>query len=759
MVSVDTSSPLSRTPELEPLGARIVRAALQRVTVGARAEAIPLVQPGAGYVSVKDALLVWLRIPDATLLDLGTLVQGTHGQRLMALRYILANQESWHARFAWKAPLQALPLDGDAHVARVEELFGTVKALRAELLSDVDAHAGLVSEFLGGNVVSCLTDGLDSPETMRFLLVMNEREELRTQVRAMVRARAGEMLRKDPVALDLLYLATVDLRTYPATTVSAGRLKYVIVADKGEMGVRAVREAVALGKIPVVCHSLQDDENALQVRLAHKHKGITVGLKGTFRETYANFVQIADRVIKTFQQRFGDHWRTELAQAAIYPGYGPLAENASAIRHFRNHGLVFVGPMQDVVENAGDKRTFRSIVQQLDPGAVTPGITLQSSNPAEILQRIEDAHRNGVFGFPGRLKAANGGGGRGQAIVPSVEALPAAITKVLGEIKTNGWDDGVMFEQNIPETVHLEVQVLRDRYGNTRHFSMRDCTEQRASQKIQEEAPPALLRDNPALQQRIQELAVGIADKVGYVGAGTIELMYKDGKVYFLEMNTRIQVEHPVTEEVHAIRRGDKLEPLNLVQWQMRIANGEPIDFAQDQLVRTHVGREFRINAESWKADLKDSRDGGLGLFLPNAGIFDVIKLPKPTAVRKALEKQGVRGIKDLKVRFDCGFERGDTLVNKDPTFGKLIISVAADADAYELLRLACVEVLEETHIEGRQVRPDGSVIDDTEFQTNIQDHIRILKSPLFKQHSQSKAPTRHVNWVVAALRANGKAR
>ena len=108
-----------------------------------------------------------------------------------------------------------------------------------------------------------------------------------------------------------------------------------------------------------------------------------------------------------------------------------------------------------------------------------------------------------------------------------------------------------MFEQNIPETIHLEVQVLRDRYGNARHFGMRDCSEQRASQKIQEEAPPALLRASPELQERVQQLAVRFADEVGYVGAGTIELMYKAGRYYFLEMNTRIQVEHPVTEEVH----------------------------------------------------------------------------------------------------------------------------------------------------------------------------------------------------------------
>ncbi|MFN7134849.1 MAG: biotin carboxylase N-terminal domain-containing protein, partial [Myxococcales bacterium] len=412
---------------------------------------------------------------------------------------------------------------------------------------------------------------------LRLLVLVHLDEGLRRALAERLRERAVRLLRTAPVALDLLYLATLDLGRLPATTVSAGRMKYVIVADKGEMGVRAVRECVALGLVPVVCHSLQDDENALQVRLARAHGGFTVGLVGSFRESYANYLQIAQQVRRVFQERFGDDWDEELARAALYPGYGPLAENASAIRHFRQNGLIFIGPMQDVVEEAGDKRTFRSIVQRLDPAAGTPGVTLESSDGEAVRAQIEAAHRAGAFRFPGRLKAANGGGGRGQAVVQSVEQLPQAITKVLGEIRSYGWDAGVMFEQNISQTVHLEVQVLRDRYGNARHFGMRDCTEQRASQKIQEEAPPALLRDRPELQARIQQLAVEVAHHVGYVGAGTVELMYKDGHYYFLEMNTRIQVEHPVTEEVHAIRRDDGLEPLNLVRWQMRIANGAPI--------------------------------------------------------------------------------------------------------------------------------------------------------------------------------------
>ena len=369
----------------------------------------------------------------------------------------------------------------------------------------------------------------------------------------------------------------------------------------------------------MVLHSRQDDASALQVRLARKLGGFAIGLLGCFRESYASYQQITERVLETFRARFGD--------------------------------------------------------------------------------------------------------------------------------------PGVMFEQNIDRTVHLEVQVLRDRYGNARHFGMRDCTEQRASQKIQEEAPPAILRNDQALAERVQGIAVAIADRVGYVGAGTVELMYARGEVYFLEMNTRVQVEHPVTGASHGVRRGDAIEPLNLVQWQLRIANGAPIDFAQEVVVCTHVARELRINAEAWRPDLKDPRDGGRGLFVPNGGVFDRMELPDPEEVTRALAE---RGVEDVRIRFDVGFEVGDTLINKDPTFGKLIVAVKARGDEadYERLRLAILEGLERTHIEGRQVRPDGRVVRGSRFETNLEAHRWVLEHAMMKRHAAGETEDRHVGWVVDALRA-----
>jgi acetyl/propionyl-CoA carboxylase alpha subunit len=583
-------------------------------------------------------------------------------------------------------------------------------------------------------------------------------EEARVDLRSRLCAEADKMLLESPWVCDALYLLSQDLTRLPATTVGGGELRHVIIADKGEMGVRAVREVVQLGIHPVVVYSQQDDEDALQVRLAEQAGGIAVPLSGSFRETYANPTQIAERVEQAYKARYGADAEAELRHTALYPGYGPLAENTAAIEIFRRSAIAFIGPMQDVVERAGDKRKFRLLAQAIDPEAVTPGIVMDTSNREQIIASIDTGHQEKKFTFPGRLKAANGGGGRGQVVIKAPEDVPAAVTKVLNEIQAMGWDQGVMFEQNIEKTIHLEVQVLRDRFGNTRHFGMRDCSEQRASQKIQEEAPPALLAAQPELQNRMCEIAVKIADEVGYVGACTVELMYKNGHFYLLEMNTRIQVEHPVTEEAHRVRRGRELLPLNLVALQMEIARGRCIDFSQQDIVQTHVAREFRINAESYKGDIKDPRDGQKGLFLPNAGVFDVMDVPDAKLVHDALGAAGVQGIDELFVRFDCGFEVGDDLVNKDPTFAKLIVSLCPgkghDGQRFELLRLASIEVLRRLRIEGRQLLPNGKVLEDRPLETNIADHIWVLETDMLRAHSASEAPERHVNWLIEKLRA-----
>jgi acetyl/propionyl-CoA carboxylase alpha subunit len=692
---------------------------------------------------------------DAWLTQLRSLPLGRVGHRIVALRFLIANGETWLRHFAWEPPLAKKHPEGPT---RLLSLWARVQVAQT-LISEAAKWEELVTtapltEF--GNRLEA--DEGFGEEGLRLLVALHRHPEFALTLRQRLAAEAASLMTKAPRTVDLIELATYDLSRLPATTVGGGDLAYVIVADKGEMGVRAVREAIAFGATPVVLFSKADDATSLQVRLAQASGGFTIGLEGNFRESYANARQIAERVHAAYTQRFGAKAEEELARSALYPGYGPLAENAAAIQLFREEGIVFIGPMQDVVERAGDKRKFRSLAQAIDPQAVTPGIVLEETEADAIIKAIAEGHAAGHFSFPGRLKAANGGGGRGQAVIAEPSGVPAAVSRVLGEIKANGWDAGVMFEQNIPETIHLEVQVLRDRFGNCRHFGMRDCTEQRASQKIQEEAPPALLRHDPKLTERICAIATRIADDCGYVGACTVELMFKDGKFYLLEMNTRIQVEHPVTEEAHRVRQSDgTLAPLDLPGLQFLIASGRPIPFAQKDVVQTHVAREFRINAESWRGDLKDPRDGQKGLFLPNAGVFDAIEVPKAPEVLAALKAAGVKGLAEVNVRFDVGFEAGDTLVNKDPTFGKLIVAVAAEAgheaERFELLRLASLEVLGRMRIVGRQVMPNGSVIPDSVFHTNLDAHMRILRTDMIREHGLATAKGRHVGWVVTMLR------
>ena len=710
-----------------------------------------LVRPGHSNISCAECMAAALGVQGVRLSELKS-VPDARGHQLLALRYLLENGGVWLKYFSWQKPLSKL---SPSAVALIPDLYEAL--VSAATLSEPDARtnallAGPLTDF-----AAALAD-LRADTALNLIALMSRDERKRIQLRERLNKAAMQLVTEHPELVDLLFLLTQDLIRYPASTTRAGQLNYVIVADKGEMGTRAVREAIQLGLVPIVVYSKQDDDGALQVRLAEANGGYAIPLQGSFRETYANAGQIAEKVLAFYQSTWPEEMTTRLGESALYPGYGPLAENTAAIEIFRRSGIAFIGPMQDVVERAGDKRKFRLLAQSIDEKRVTPGIVMDESTPETIIDLIEQAAAQKKFVFPGRLKAANGGGGRGQVVIHALDAVPAAVAKVLEEIRANGWDQGVMFEQNIFQTTHLEVQVLRDRFGNTRHFGMRDCTEQRASQKIQEEAPPALLRGNPELEAQMCQLAVRIADLVDYVGACTVELMYKDGHFYLLEMNTRIQVEHPVTEEAHRIRCGDELMPLNLVQLQMRVASGLALDFEQSDIVQTHVAREFRINAESYKAHLKDPRDGKLGLFLPNAGVFDEIEVPPSEQVLRDLAAAGVDGIGELNVRFDCGFEPGDVLLNKDPTFGKLIVALRPTekktAQAFELLRQASILVLRKMTISGRQVLPNGKILGDRPFETNLSDHIEVLETEMVKKHCTVGAPERHVNWLIEELRS-----
>ncbi|MGH1347984.1 MAG: biotin carboxylase N-terminal domain-containing protein [Nannocystales bacterium] len=714
-----------------------------------------LVHPGRGYLVSTQAFAAAIGLRGARIAALHSLPLGALGQRLMALRYVIENAQVWVQHFSWKTRLAELD---EGAPTRVRTLLDQIAQAREHVPEESVVEADLAQLSLSEIAQDASTLEEGATDAIDLCVALSLYPSCRKSLRARLQQDAHALFASNPRTCDLIYLLSQELDRYPATTVGEGRMDYIIVADKGEMGVRATREALAAGACPVVLHSATDDADALQVRIAIEAGGFAVPLDGAFRETYANPEQMVERIKRAYEDRFGEDAEEHLSRSALYPGYGPLAENTAAIECFRNSGIVFIGPMQDVVERAGDKREFRKLAQAIDAKAVTPGIVIDDDDPEAIAAKIIESHAAGAFEFPGRLKAANGGGGRGQVVLENPSEIPSAVLRVLGEISTNGWDPGVMFEQNIPRTMHLEVQVVRDRFGNTRHFGMRDCSEQRASQKIQEEAPPAVLRNDPELEARMCEIAVRIADNVDYVGACTVELMFKGGHFYLLEMNTRIQVEHPVTEEAHRIQDGDSNAPLNLVQLQFLVARGAPIPFEQSAVQNVRVAREYRINAEAFRADLKDSRDGGRGLFVPNAGIFERIELPEEAAVLKGLAASDISGVTAVGIRFDTGFEVGDKLVNKDPTFGKLIVSVEVAPDQaqerYELLRLASLEVLRRTRIEGRQVMPDGKIVQGSTFENNVGTHIWVLETECIRTHGHTIAEGRHVNWVIEALRA-----
>jgi hypothetical protein len=349
--------------------------------------------PRTPHAGCNEVLRVLAGVRGACLSELRSLPLGEEGQRLVALRHFIAHGSMWIRHFAWEQPLARVAEDGATTVRALQgRIERTIEALPLdELCAEL---AALSTTDLAARVRK------NDDDTLRMLCAIHRRPALAATIRERLRVEAPKT---DATARDRVYLASFDLERLPATTVGEGALRYVIVADKGEMGVRAVREAHAFGAIPVVLFSETDDRDALQVRLAERHGGFAIGLRGTFRESYANPTNIAARIHAAYAERFGDRAEAELRRSALYPGYGPLAENTAAIQHFRREGIVFVGPSQDVVERAGDKRKFRAIAESIDPRAVTPGVVIDTNDAIAIARAIHDGHAAGKFTLPGRL--------------------------------------------------------------------------------------------------------------------------------------------------------------------------------------------------------------------------------------------------------------------------------------------------------------------------------------------------------------------
>ncbi len=358
------------------------------------------------------------------------------------------------------------------------------------------------------------------------------------------------------------------------------------------------------------------DRNALHVRLADE----AYALGGqTAAESYLNTEAILDAI------------RTSGADA-VHPGYGFFSENADFARAITDMGVTWIGPPAAAIDEMGDKVSSR-LAAQRGGAPIVPGTTEFAQGPDEIRAFGDE------FGWPVCIKAAFGGGGRGMKVVESADAVEEAMASAQREAKAFFGRDEVYVERYLTWPRHVEVQIVGDQQGNVVWVSTRDCSAQRRHQKLIEEAPAPGLPDG--VEEAMGEAAVKAAKAVGYYNAGTVEFIYQDGEFFFLEMNTRLQVEHPVTEVITGI---------DLVEWQIRVAAGESLPMTQEQVTarRTGAGIEVRINAE----------DPAGGAFLPSPGPITELSAPS-----------------GFGVRFDTGYESGDEISQYyDNLVGKLIV-------------------------------------------------------------------------------------
>ncbi|MET0145987.1 MAG: acetyl-CoA carboxylase biotin carboxylase subunit [Ilumatobacteraceae bacterium] len=392
-------------------------------------------------------------------------------------------------------------------------------------------------------------------------------------------------------------------------------LQKILIANRGEIAVRVIRAARELGIATVAVYS-ELDRDALHVRLADE----AYALGGqTAAESYLN----TDAILDAIRQSGAD---------GVHPGYGFFSENAAFARSITEMGVAFIGPPPAAIEEMGDKVSSRKAA--LRGGApIVPGTTEFAQSAEEIRAFGEE------FGWPVAIKAAFGGGGRGMKVVQSAAEVDDAMASAQRESKSFFGRDEVYVERYLTWPRHVEVQIVGDQQGDVVWVSTRDCSAQRRHQKLIEEAPAPALPDG--VEDAMGAAAVKAAKAVGYYNAGTVEFIYQDGDFFFLEMNTRLQVEHPVTEVITGI---------DLVEWQIRVASGEPLPMTQDEVRAQQRGHgiEIRINAE----------DPTGGRFLPSPGRITELKVPD-----------------GFGIRFDGGYEAGDEVSQYyDNLVGKLIV-------------------------------------------------------------------------------------
>ena len=439
----------------------------------------------------------------------------------------------------------------------------------------------------------------------------------------------------------------------------------ILVANRGEVAVRVIRACRDMGVRTVAVYSPADAE-ALHVRLADE--AYCIG-GSRLAESYLNEDAVLTCAVKS-------------GAKAIHPGYGFFSENAGFVRECEKCGLAFVGPSADVISRMGDKDAARRTAKAAGV-PVVPG--------CDLLKSPEEAEREARrIGCPVLIPARSGGGGRGIRKVERVEDAARAFTEAHTEAEVVFGDGECYMEKFVSPAHHVEVQIMADKFGNVYSWGERECSVQRRNQKLIEESPAPCLEGRDDVRERMHRAARDLARAVGYEGAGTIEFLYSDdGQFYFMEMNTRLQVEHPVTEFV---------TDTDLVKWQLRVAAGQPLPFSQEDVPMRGHAMECRINAETPE-------------FLPSCGTVTMLHVPG-----------GPR------VRFDSALFPGASVPPYyDSMLAKVIVCAPTRDGAIRKMRSALGELV----IEGVEENSDLQlrILSNEEFlsgnyHTNLMEHI-----------------------------------
>lgn len=424
-------------------------------------------------------------------------------------------------------------------------------------------------------------------------------------------------------------------------------MKKILVANRGEIALRVMRTCKEMGIATVAVFS-EADRNSPHVRFADE--AVCIG-PAPSKESYLDIQKIIS-VCK------------DLEVDAVHPGYGFLSENAQFAKACFNNNIIFIGPSVEAIETMGSKLAAKQAVAQFDVPLV-PGTDQPITDVAEAKKLASS------IGFPILIKASAGGGGKGMRIVNNEAEFEEQMKLAVSEATSAFGDGSVFIEKFVTSPRHIEIQVLGDAHGNIVYLFERDCSVQRRHQKVVEEAPSAVL--TPELRKKMGEAAVQVAKSVNYLGAGTVEFIVNNTlDFYFLEMNTRLQVEHPVTEMITGI---------DLVKEQINIAKGEKISFSQDDLKINGHAIELRVYAEDPENN-----------FLPDIGKLEQYQIPKG---------QGIR--------VDDGFDEGmDIPIYYDPMIAKLIVHGNNRQEAIEMLKNA----IENYHIKGvKTTLPFGTFV------------------------------------------------